>query len=521
MAPQSPAHQPAAPPRPLGLLERLAARHVLRTLGLSLLLAGLLQYESWSSRVVLGRWSVLAAAAIGLVALLFLASAIHSLICARRGSVHAQSSPRATDPIHAAHAAHAAAAATAPTAPTAATGWLELALFVWGGAYLVAALDDPEAGGRLLELDLLGSHCPLSIGLEWLALAAASVGLASFGWRSLRPRVPGLYLLLLSCLALAVIGEGITRAVNVIFPSTQGFPTASTELWMRRFGTLNALGYRDRERDPAKPPGLLRILVLGDSFTFAMGVDRREDRVSDLLEQELPARLGRAVEVLNAGRPYTHTLQQTEALDALLPFEPDLVVLLYVYNDIDYLRSSDLPSTALGDGGSVLARLHPMRLAYLNSFLVQQIYLRVRHVYWSLAPAGASPISAYEEPALVERHVADLRRLVEVAGSRGADVVVVPFNPSFAQVGGDHRARLDFLERARAAGIVVWPLAHVFDGIPYDELIVNAMDHHPNARANRILTDALEGQIERWTRTRAVSAAQLAPAAPAATAAAP
>ncbi|MFO0687928.1 MAG: SGNH/GDSL hydrolase family protein [Myxococcota bacterium] len=498
MAPQSPARSAdAALPRPLTAIERLTALHLGRTLGLGLLLAGLLQYESWSSRVVLGRWSVLAAAAIGLVGLLFLASAIHSLVCGRRARSSGDASPRGAGP-------------GVAGAPSPATIWLELALLVWGAAYLVAALDDPEAGGRLLELDLLGSHCPLSIGLEWLALAAASIGLASFGWRSLRPRAPGLYLLLLSCLALAVVGEGITRAVNVIFPETQGFPTASTELWMRRFGDLNALGYRDRERDPAKPAGLLRILVLGDSFTFAMGVDRREDRVSDLLEQELPARLGQTVEVLNAGRPYTHTLQQTEALDALLPYEPDLVVLLYVYNDIDYLRSSDRPSTALGDGGSILGRLHPMRLAYLNSFLVQQIYLRVRHVYWSLAPADASPVSAYEEPALVERHVADLLRLAEVAGSRGADVVVVPFNPAFAQSEGDHRARLEFLARARAAGLVVWPLEHVFDGVPYDELIVNAMDHHPNARANRILTDALEDEIEHWARARAATASAVA-----------
>lgn len=477
MTPHTPPPPPApTPPHPQTASERLASLHLGRTLGLGLLLAGQLQYESWSSKVVLGRWSVLAAAAIGFVALLFVASAIHSLVCWRRA------------------------------ARRAANVGLDLAVLVWGAAYLIAALDDPEAGGRLLEFNLLGSHCPLSIGLEWVALTSAAIGVAGLGWRSLRPRAPGFYLLLLSCLAIAVVGEGMTRAWNVILPETQGFPTASTELWMRRFGDLNALGYRDRERELTKPAGRLRILVLGDSFTFAMGVDRREDRVSDLLEQELPARLGRPVEVMNAGRPYTHTLQQTEALDALLPYAPDLVLLLYCYNDIDYLRSSDLPSTALGDGGSFLSRFHPMRLAYLNSFLVQQIYLRVRHVYWSLAPADASPVSAYEEPTLVERHVADLLRLAEVARSKGADFAAVPFNPSFAQTGGDHRARLDFLARARAAGVVVWPLEHAFDGIPYEELIVNAMDHHPSVRANRVLADAIETELERWAAASPVEA---------------
>ena len=47
----------------------LAAVRLARTLGLELLLAGLVQYESWASRVVLGRWSVAAAGVIALVAL--------------------------------------------------------------------------------------------------------------------------------------------------------------------------------------------------------------------------------------------------------------------------------------------------------------------------------------------------------------------------------------------------------------------------------------------------------------------
>lgn len=477
--PPPPPHDSARPSRVVVLWQPLAALRIGRSVGLAMLLGGQLQYESWTSRVVLDRWSLPAAGAILLVALLLLASSIDTLIRARRGAF---------------------GKTRAPVADSGA--WFDLAILFGGAAYLGAALDDPMAGGRLLELDLLGSHFPPSIGLEWLAMASATAGVVLVGWRQLRPRAPGLYMLVASCALIAILGEGITRAANTIFPATQGFPTASTELWMRRFGQLNSLGYRDHEHALTKPAGVIRILMIGDSFTFAMGIERREDRVSDRLASELPGRVAKEIEVINAGRPYTHTLQQIDALKQLLEYQPDLVLLVYVFNDIDYLRSSVKPSAALADDGSFMSRLHPMRLIYLNSFLAQQIFLRARHVYWSFVSDDESPVSAYEDPELVQRHIGDLRRFVELARAGGAEVAIVPFDPGFAQTVGNGGPRLDFLARARAEGIPFWPLDQVFDGVDYDELVVNPMDHHPNALANRILADALVVQIEQQLRAR-------------------
>ena len=91
-------------------------------------------------------------------------------------------------------------------------------------------------------------------------------------------------------------------------------------------------GFRDRERALAKPPGVLRIAVLGDSFMEAYQV---------ALEEALPARLeralsGRGVEVLNFGVGGYGTAQALRTFDEeVVRYAPDLVVLaFYVGNDV-------------------------------------------------------------------------------------------------------------------------------------------------------------------------------------------
>lgn len=63
---------------------------------------------------------------------------------------------------------------------------------------------------------------------------------------------------------------------------------------------INDAGRRDLDRAPAKPPGTFRILLLGDSFVEALQVPI-EETFARGLEQRLPARFGRPVEVVSMG----------------------------------------------------------------------------------------------------------------------------------------------------------------------------------------------------------------------------
>lgn len=98
--------------------------------------------------------------------------------------------------------------------------------------------------------------------------------------------------------------------------------------------TINSAGFRDREFERAKPPGVFRIVALGDSVTF--GQPKKPDeswpKALERLLEELPA--GPRCEVLNLGVTGYNVRQVAERLHTLgLAYQPDLVLYGYVLND--------------------------------------------------------------------------------------------------------------------------------------------------------------------------------------------
>ena len=95
---------------------------------------------------------------------------------------------------------------------------------------------------------------------------------------------------------------------------------------------------RDREHDIAKPPGVLRVAVLGDSYAEAMQLPMAQAFWA-VLERELAgcgALDGRPVEVINFGVSGYGTAQELLTLrhDAWR-YDPDLVVLAFLTgNDV-------------------------------------------------------------------------------------------------------------------------------------------------------------------------------------------
>ena len=58
--------------------------------------------------------------------------------------------------------------------------------------------------------------------------------------------------------------------------------------------SINSEGLRDREFPLEKPPGVYRVMMLGDSTTFGWGV-RQEDTAAKFLEHKLNAALPRGI----------------------------------------------------------------------------------------------------------------------------------------------------------------------------------------------------------------------------------
>lgn len=101
---------------------------------------------------------------------------------------------------------------------------------------------------------------------------------------------------------------------------------------------INRAGFRDREHTLAKPAGVYRIAVLGDSFAEALQVDQSETFWS-VLERELQScsnLRGRKPEVLNFGVSGFGTAQELELLrHRVWAYQPDLVLLAFLpTNDV-------------------------------------------------------------------------------------------------------------------------------------------------------------------------------------------
>ena len=99
--------------------------------------------------------------------------------------------------------------------------------------------------------------------------------------------------------------------------------------------TINSDGFRDKEYPIEKPDKTFRIITLGDSFMFGLGVEL-EDSYPKQLEAMLNKNSPIKYEVLNFGVPGYNTKQEVEMLNEKgLKYSHDAVIIGYLGNDIE------------------------------------------------------------------------------------------------------------------------------------------------------------------------------------------
>lgn len=99
---------------------------------------------------------------------------------------------------------------------------------------------------------------------------------------------------------------------------------------------INEYGMRDRPVPEDKEPGEFRILAMGDSVIFSIGV-RYEDSIPAQLERMANenASAGRRYRTLNMGVPSYNTVQELEQLRQVgLKLQPDVAFLYIIPNDL-------------------------------------------------------------------------------------------------------------------------------------------------------------------------------------------
>jgi lysophospholipase L1-like esterase len=149
--------------------------------------------------------------------------------------------------------------------------------------------------------------------------------------------------ILLSLISLSLTGAlliGIDRLIVGIYDTEREnadliFPhNSKRHLTTSEFShtvQVNRLGFRDRDFG-AKSDDVFRILAIGDSFTYGMGV-QIEDSWTKLVEKQLRED-GYKVEIANLGRPGAFPFLYTILAKAALPIlQPDLVIIAALQGD--------------------------------------------------------------------------------------------------------------------------------------------------------------------------------------------
>lgn len=273
---------------------------------------------------------------------------------------------------------------------------------------------------------------------------------------------------------------------------------------------INDLGFRGPPVAPEKPPGVFRILCLGDSFTFGEGV-----READTYASLLPAMMAAEVAAATAGRldatssPTGAATQpvslEYESINAGVQghgtvdevalylrygrrLRPDAVVLQFFLNDatesIETIRQHE-------------ARLAPAELSAAA---------RVSRI-WEIVELGRMERSRQDLYFRTTRrsfHTDNwaacrraLAELSEATRADGARLLVVIFPMLYSLDGAYPFEDLHRLISAAAteAGCATLDLLTVYRGRDARELWVHPTDAHPNATAHRLAAEAIARRL--------------------------
>jgi len=366
--------------------------------------------------------------------------------------------------------------------------FFELAILFWGVAYFISTVDDSANAGRITDLNFFGSIAPIAVCFEWISLIMLLISALLFVSPLLKTKWTQTVVLILgTTIGFLLMTEGVIRGRAVIAPITQGFPTYTSALWGRYYASLNQEGFRDLEHSKSKDPETHRLLVVGDSFAFGDGLKSIQDRIGSQVVKRLITQTNEKWEVINASRGDTHTLEHIEFLKAGLNYKPDVIFLLYVFNDIDYL----FPVTPRKDFSAL------SRFLFINSYLFQEIYLRVRRIKAQYFAEEKTDFDPYLDHSILSRHLQDISKFVKLASRHGALVRVIPFAIDITFKDTLRDRYQSFLDECEVANIPVWSIEKVFDNFQFSQLVVNNMDTHPNELANRVAAEEIAKQLLR------------------------
>ncbi len=166
----------------------------------------------------------------------------------------------------------------------------------------------------------------------------------------------------------------------------------------------NSLGYRNNEFPAKKPEGVFRIVILGGSTTYNIGIDDNDKTVTAQLERILREEYGyKNVEVINAGVGGYNSWETLINLEfRVLDVDPDLIIEYEGTNDV-HARFVD-PASYKGDDSGRRKQWDPPSIFFLEHSALFRVILRKLGVTQQVGIGNfITPKTAYG-PVSVAKH---------------------------------------------------------------------------------------------------------------------
>jgi hypothetical protein len=242
---------------------------------------------------------------------------------------------------------------------------------------------------------------------------------------------------------------------------------------------FNEIGLRDAAIGP-KLPNELRILVLGDSVTLGWGV-AEEDTYCRRLESALATRLRQPVRVINSGVGGYNTDQELAFFRRHAKrLKPDLVLLLYVRNDVEVNVRPKRPA-----GGENTSPPHIMR-----DLLGESWVYRIAHHFKTYGRSETGMIVLDRES---EGWKASMRSVATLANDCAR--LGVPFVTFLWRYGPDpvtDALREDLSAMAAERSFLIADTGPWYEGYDPRSLCLSVVDSHPKPEGHAILARGME-----------------------------
>ena len=166
----------------------------------------------------------------------------------------------------------------------------------------------------------------------------------------------------------------------------------------------NSLGYRNDEFPAKKPDGVFRIVLLGGSTTYNIGIDDNDKTLAAQMEKILRDKYGyKNVEVINAGVGGYNSWETLINLEfRVLDLDPDLIIEYEGTNDV-HARFVD-PASYKGDDSGRRKQWDPPSIFFLEHSALFRVIFRKLGVTQQVGIGNfITPKTAYG-PVSVTRH---------------------------------------------------------------------------------------------------------------------